>query len=356
LKAIVPLMTKNGGGCYTSPSGLNDPMVGLRPMDREQTRRQKRKAAKRLAEEKKVATAKVGRIVQYLRILGGFSLAATVFSLMLLPNAFWYFETIVYAAILLWAADAFFELREYRRVLQIFPIPVGIIAAFLFSWQFTFVALPIGEGVWSTGASYEPGSVVSGIPWSSQFTDIHVDVSNLTDYDYSQLDLLIKPKEPVVAFATIAPSPNASLTREMNPLVSSDFQLLNPKTGSRIDLPVEWFASTGGVRLRCDSLPAQSVVRVLLAVANIDQKTVDKNGDYVFGPFAWEKQQFWAKFTTFPLKDDLFSSKPTPTTLTITGQYVAFFRRKHVNQTVSVSDRLADTILQLRKNPPPQHP
>jgi hypothetical protein len=51
---------------------------------------------------------------------------------------------------------------------------------------------------YSSDVDYPPGEVENGIQWSPKFTDLQISISNTTGYDYSQLDLLIKPKEPVI--------------------------------------------------------------------------------------------------------------------------------------------------------------
>lgn len=274
------------------PISLDEcPDMGVRPMGHEPSRTQRRNVARRVARRGKAEATKIEHIVRYLRAAGAFSLAASGVSLMLLPDAYPYFVAFVCTAGLLWTADAFFELSDYRLEFRLLPAIVGLAAIVVFSKQFIFVKLPLSQFVWSTGGAYQSGTIVNGIQWSSKFTDIHITLSNDSDYDYTQVSLLVRPKNPVITAALITTLPNVSVSRE-NPMKSFDLQLWHQQTGVHTDIPVDWFASTGGFRIRADMLPAQSHIEILLAVAGINQKKI--NGDYVAGPWGFGRNgQFW---------------------------------------------------------------
>lgn len=317
-------------------------------MDREPNRNRRRKAAKQAAQQNQTDTTRVGRIVKYLRGFGAFSVAAAGVTLMLLPEAFPYFVSFVVVAGVLWTADAVFELREYPPVLRAVPVVVGLIAIGLFGKQFIFASVPLSEYAWSTGGAYQPGETVGGIQWSTKFNDIHVTIGNTSDYDYNQVDLLIKPPEPVLAATIVTPSSNASISRELFPMAFFDLELWHHKTGVRTDITIEWFASTGGFRLRCDSLPRQSNIEVLMAIATPNQKTITAkaNTDYVSGPWGVGKSKFWLKWQNFPLNDNFFDPRPDPKTVEITGQYTAFYRHKHMKESLSVSQPITNAVIQ----------
>jgi hypothetical protein len=281
-------------------------------MDRGPSRNQQRKTARRLATQKRVETARIERVVRSLREFGIFTLAAAGVSLTLLPEAFLHLVLFVYVAIPLWAAERFFELREYSQGLRVIPLVVGLTLAGIFSQQFVFARLPLSAYVWSTGGAYQAGSVVNGIQWNAAF-------------------------------------PVASISRVL-PMTSFDLQLFHQATGTRTDIPFEWFASTTGYRLHCDYLPQHSRIELLMALARINQKVVDLDAVHIAGPWGFGRNgQLWWRWQNFALYDDVFSSRPSDLRVKIKGQYVAFYRRNHLKETVSASAPMTDFGTQASK-------
>jgi hypothetical protein len=277
------------------------------------------------------------QIIGYLRAAGILSSLLSAVSLVLLPYAFRYFVVLVYATIAIWVADAFFELRDYGVVYRLIPMVVGLQIVLIFSIQFAFTKLSLGQNAWSTDGAYRVGTVVNGIPWSSKFNDIHLTLPNPSDYDYTDLDLIVTPAQPVVAAPMVMNEPVCSVTREMFPVTSFNLQLWHHETGTREDIPIDWFLSTGGHRVRCALLPAHSNIEVLLVLANINQQTLNANPNYLAGPWGVGKAQYWFRWQTFPMSDNLFDQRPGVSTVTIMGKYIAFFRRKTVDNSISVA-------------------
>jgi hypothetical protein len=274
----------------------------------------------------------VEHIVRYLRLAGGFSLAASGVSLMLLPEAFPYFVSFVYGTILLWTADAFFELRnEYRRWLFA-PVVVAFAAIVLFSEQFVFVRSPLGLSTLTADADYDPGTVIGGINWDSRFGQVRVTIPNGSDRDYTDLDLLIKPKEPVFEAGPMKQYPNLSIVRVF-PNLTFDLQLFHAKTHARTELPIIWFISTGGFRVRADRLYAHSQIEVVLAVVTVNNEALKRNPDQLAGPWGFGGDQYWFRWQSFPVPDDMFGKRPIPTLVTIKGHYTSFYRRIYVAKT-----------------------
>ena len=320
-------------------------------MARELNRTQRRQLARQAAAREKAEATMAEHIIKYLRLLGGFSAAATAVSLMLLPEAFPYFVACVYGTIVLFTADAFFELREYRRSLRVLPVVVGLTILSVFSAQFVFTRTSVTDFVWSTAGAYQPGSVVNDIQWNMKFNDIHVVLSNDSDHDYTQFDALIRPSEPVVAATVVTIFPAASLAREY-PMNSFDLQMFHQATGTRTEIPIDWFASTTGFRLHCNSFPNHSRIEVLMAVAIINQKAVDAESTHISGPWTFgDKGQLWWRWQTFPLTDNFFGPQPTDLgKVKITGHYVTFYRRKNLADLTSVSEGVLNAVTQLRKD------
>ena len=54
------------------------------------------------------------------------------------------------------------------------------------------------------------GTVTDNIAWRPAFTELRVDIANPTDTPYEDVDLLIRPTDPVAQIAQISQLPNVS--------------------------------------------------------------------------------------------------------------------------------------------------
>src|SRR5260370_39819997 len=61
----------------------------------------------------------------------------------------------------------------------------------------------------------------------------------------------------------VTSEPTCSIVRELFPVTSFTLQLWRQQTQTREDLPIDWFLSTGGFRVRCPFLPAHSSIEML---------------------------------------------------------------------------------------------
>ncbi len=291
------------------------------------------------------------QIIGYLRAAGILSSLLSAVSLVLLPYAFRYFVVLVYATIAIWVADAFFELHDYGLVYRLIPIVVGLQIVLIFSLQFAFATLSLGQNAWSTDGVYRVGAVVNGIRWSSKFNDIHLTLINSSDYDYTDLDLLVTPAQPVVAGVMVTSEPTCSIVRELFPVTSFTLQLWRQQTQTREDIPIDWFLSTGGFRVRCPFLPAHSSIEMLLALANANQQTLNAYPNQLAGPWGVGKANYWYRWQTFPMTDNLFDARPTVSTVTMVGKYIGFFRRKTIDMTIPVATPMASALDKMGKTP-----
>jgi hypothetical protein len=83
-------------------------------------------------------------------------------------------------------------------------------------------------------------------------------------------------------------------------------------------------------------------------------KAIAANEDHVVGPMTIRKSgRFWFRWQNFELSDDyFFNLKPHRDIIKINGDYVAFYRRKHVRDTLVSSNMVSDAISKLGKTPP----
>lgn len=294
------------------------------------------------------------RFVKYCRQASVVSLLLTVAGIMLLPDGFIWFVLAAYLAIIVWGCDVVLqEVRELGLLAQILATVPFVVALAWFSARFVWVRLPLDMLSRNLDADYPDGTVIGGIQWNQKYADLRVTLSNGTDYDYTDLNLLLKPKEPITDAAQVVTDlPGVSIVRESEK--SFELKHLRPSTHQVWEVPTALFASTGGYRVTCDRLPAGEQIEIVLASVSINQPRIDHDAGYVGGPFPYapkghpkDVSEYWYRWTDRPLPDDVFEKRPRPRSVTISGQYVAFHRREYVSQTLSVSSVSPDVINQL---------
>jgi hypothetical protein len=312
------------------------------------TKRKNLKRKEREAEKKETTkNSRATRVISYLRSTGAISIFLSLGALMMLgPDGFPYCAALIYVAVIIGTADLFLETRASGRYAKIAILTGGMLLIVIISWRFVVVRLPLTIAAYSGDVDYVAGEVENGIQWSPKYTDLKLSISNTTAYDYSQLDLLIKPKDPVVAVALLPDSRPASIVRQ-TPITNFDLQLYRPSANRRFAIPTTCWASTGGFRLHADLLPSDSHITVVLAIADIDNGKTE-NSDYYMGPWKVGQDKFWYRWENHPVTDDLFWPRPTPKAVSITGSYVAFYRRKHVNETIGVLRPMNNAVSQFR--------
>jgi hypothetical protein len=203
---------------------------------------------------------------------------------MLLPDAFIYFVIACYAAIItsvVWLIVEF----HFDKTSTMIVVLLGLSAAILFSIRFVFIPLHLTPNVLSTNADYENATTfgANGLVWSPKYAAIHMNINNETDYDYTDVELLIKPDIPIRSVVSLRAFPVVSLVREL-PL-SSEMFLRSSASNSDANIPTEWFLSTAGYHIRTDLLPAHSQVELLLALASINESMVDASNTHIVGIF-----------------------------------------------------------------------
>jgi hypothetical protein len=62
-----------------------------------------------------------------------------------------------------------------------------------------FAQAPLKIKALSNDAEYPPGTKIAGIEWRQKFSELRITIANLTNYDYQDIDLVMRPDEPVVA-------------------------------------------------------------------------------------------------------------------------------------------------------------
>ncbi len=121
---------------------------------------------------------------------------------LMLAGWFWPAVGLVYLGFVLLAVDLWLEPELRTRLWwRVGGITAVVLCALGFSIAFVFVSarLPISGII--TDGEYPAGTKISGIEWKSEFTELTVIIENPTDRSYEDLNLVIRPTEPVAAIA-----------------------------------------------------------------------------------------------------------------------------------------------------------
>jgi hypothetical protein len=118
-----------------------------------------------------------------------------------------------------------------------------------------------------SSAEYPVGTVLGGILWSNRFSELRVFFVNATAKDYRDLDFTLVPDEPIAAIGQVTNLPNVSFSPAADPIFRQE--LIEGTTSRRIANPLVLIASTGGYRVRCNPLPRNTRLEILIAIARV---------------------------------------------------------------------------------------
>ena len=289
------------------------------------------------------AKADTRAILTYFRAAG---IGSFFFGLGTLFVAGWYWVGVglIYATFLLIAADLWFEptLNLLWRVLGILVVCLGIIA---FSFVFVFVSAELPVAAYMTDGEYADGTDISGIAWKTQFTEVDVQFTNDTDRVYEDLNIVVRPTEAIAAIAQSTNVPGVSFEDKNNlteRMVDIDLQ-----TGAKRAISLDLLATDAGYRMRCPRLPSHTVLRIVLALADIKWdpdppsgrpiQEVIREPNYVQRMKADDFSTYWLghKYGT------VYASRPTSSEwLKVDGEYTVLQRRRALSTKIDIGGKI----------------
>jgi hypothetical protein len=213
-----------------------------------------------------VAKPKLHPIYRWIRATGIGSEAFGWGSLML-AGQFVIGAALIYLGFLLLAIDLWVEpdLRGKTVWRVVFTGFIVLLAA-AFSWGMVFVDDALDVSGLVTDAEYAQGTKISGVAWRPEFTELNVMMVNPTDRVYEDLNLVIRPTEPVIAIEQISDFPGVSFV-DKNDFMARMLDI--SPSGSSKAIPLDLLATDAGYRVRCPRLPAHSTLKILIALGNL---------------------------------------------------------------------------------------
>lgn len=215
-----------------------------------------------------------------------------------LPDYFTSFVVFVYAALVIWGVDLFYEFYLSGRKWRVFTGVALVIVTVGFTFLFVRIDAPFTAFARISADPHLPGTVIGDIRWIPQFTDLRVDIYNSTPYDYQDLDIVIRPDKPVAKVGQVRGCPNIQfLDREWM------------DGGYRI-------ASRKGFRMRCERLLSDMTMEIVLAVVSLPSESEKIEDSWGIGN---EPSSGMEK---------IYGSPPSPSVVHIEGQYTVLQRRR----------------------------
>jgi len=294
------------------------------------------------AQSPKSRRKKLPGIVKWLRTAGG---AAELFGWggLVLADWFWVGVAAIYLGFALLALDVWFEPDRKTKTIIGVAILVFTVA---FSWGVVFVEGPLPINVFATDGEYPIGTVISGVSWRPQFTELNVDIENPKDRPYEDLNLVIRPTSAVAVLAQTSGISDVSF-EDKNGL-STHILDLDPRTGISKAIPLVLLATDAGYRVRCGRLPARDHLRIVMALADIkwdpsplptgtpiEQSFQDPN--YMLRIKNDDFSTYWLGYR----EGSVYASRPTSTEwLKVEGDYTVGHRRRTVSLKVQIGGKI----------------
>jgi hypothetical protein len=214
-----------------------------------------------------------------------------------------------------------------RRFIKVLFVGVLLLLTTLFTASVVLVHVPmeaLAEYRWSAPS---PGTDVGGFVWKTQYGELRLTLLNSTDYDFTDVDLNIKPDQPVAKIGQLSQIADVSFLTPDNQEAfagGNGMTIAMPEMGTvgpdgRIqDLPAHIEYSLGGFRVKCGSVPKHSTLDLVLA-------TTGPKGNHLTG-----------EGRSYNLADDTNLEPKEPSKVELHGSYVAVLRRRSFDKTVTV--------------------
>jgi hypothetical protein len=262
-----------------------------------------------------------------------------------LASILWNDRHVLPSHIAMWAslvlAAAWFAIVYDNHVFKRrLPRKRAIIGRVLFGITFVIISLtarwyhnlPYNKGAAEFHAiapvfNYDPGTVVGGITWKAPYRELRFTMANQSNEDFRNLDLVIKPDQPVVDFRQKSGIANVQIDwADPNNLELLGIRRDSTKGGN----VATRLASTCGVRLRCDAIPSHSVLELVMATA-----TVNERNEHFIKRLVNDDGVNW--FGVRGFSDEMFLAPPEVRDVSIYGRYSIDDQKVLVDESIKTS-------------------
>jgi hypothetical protein len=254
---------------------------------------------------------------------------------LMLAGYFWAGIALIFLGFISIAIDLWLEpgLRGRNRVriigsVVLFALLIG------FSFGFVFVRAPLPVLAILTDGEYPDGAVIAGIHWRPEFTELEVAIYNPTDRPYENLNIVIRPDDPVTAISQETNWPDVVF--EDRDLMGAHLTEINNTTRASTVLPSVLVATDAGYRVRCSRLPNKATLKLVMALCDPDTHRI-KDG---IGELLKMRMSDFSSYWFGPRDTTSFYTRPKPSggaTINIDGEYTVMYHvRKISNRRIPI--------------------
>jgi hypothetical protein len=219
------------------------------------------------------------------------------------------------------------QMQKYSIYDKFTAVTVVLCGLLVFSQEVVFMSVPLKVSASIYPGRHSPGITIAGIKWHTEFTDLRVSLINPTDNDYRDIDVVFEPDEPIVSIGQVSTVYGVSFigdtTKERTGMGGVLAATKLNEAGDEIDIPMTQ-VSTPNYRVRCQSIPHNSAVELVLAIASCP------------GPsYAWRILIVLIPSTEY---DKVVFIHKVPSSIKISGTYMAGkpLRRQSIDETMPV--------------------
>jgi hypothetical protein len=260
---------------------------------------------------------------------------------------FWTGVALVYFGFLLLMVDLWLEpdFRGKPRSRAVAALFIFLLIT-VFSWVMVFVDAPLPVRAMMTDGDYPNGTVIAGIAWRPEFTELNVDLENPTDKTYEDLNIVVRPTEAVAAIAQITSVPGVSIEDKYN--FASNTLDVDSQSRTSKAVPLTLIATDAGYRVRCPRLTGHSVLKLVIALVDIKWNPHRRPGvpyeqlvrdpDYKQRIKLDDFSSYWKGY-----KDgDNFATRPTSSEwIKVDGEYTVLYHRRSISEKIGVGGRIS---------------
>ena len=296
------------------------------------------------SEPRKTTKRRKPRLHPFIKWLRTTGIASGVFGLgaLLIGDLFLPGVCCIYFSFALLALDVWLEPDFYDKPRWKLSAWAAILIAVVgFSWKIVFVRAPLNVFALMTNGEYEAGTVLSGISWKPEFTELDVDITNPTDRAYEDIDLVIKPNNSIAAIAQSTAF--SGVTFEDADSVAVGLLDKNFDLGTSKAIPIVLLATDVGYRMRCLRLPARSTIKIVIALADVKwdphpEPTVPLEKRVREPGYIMRIKDDCATYWFGHKEGNVYAPRPTSTDwVKIEGDYLVLHRTRHVSTKIRVN-------------------
>jgi hypothetical protein len=203
--------------------------------------------------------------VVYLRSVGGGLSLLGFIGVFPFPQLYWWCIGAFYLGLILLTIEAFLE--NWMLIFRLIVSSVWLAIGLIFTLGFVAVKAPVSVAVWESAAKYPPGTVLGDIQWSDNFYELRVSLENESVYDYEDLSVILKPDKLVAKIGQIS-GPSRATFEDPQELTENLVDIELPSLLQKAN-PLVLIALDTGYRVRCDRLPSQSRIELIMALVDM---------------------------------------------------------------------------------------